>query len=71
MNEYIIAFIVVIIYFFLGAIINGLMHRYDPRTFDCSTTQVAIVVFWWPFVIPIYWFCVFADRCVVWFEKKK
>ncbi len=63
--------LIIPVYFIIGAIVNGLMHRYDPRTFDCSTTQVALVVFWWPFLIPIYWFCIFCDRCILWFEKKK
>ena len=70
MNEY-WPLLLVPIYFILGTIVNGLMHRYDPRTFDCSSTQVALVVFWWVILIPIYWFCIFADRCIVWFEKKE
>lgn len=59
------------VYFIIGAIVNGLMHRYDHQTFDCSATQVALVIFWWPFLIPIYWFWILCDRCILWFEKKK
>ena len=71
MKEKFLILVFVIVYFIIGAIVNGLMHRYDPRTFDCSTIQVALVVFWWPFLIPIYWFYIFCDRCILWFEKKK
>jgi hypothetical protein len=70
MNEY-WPILLVPVYLIIGAIVNGLMHRYDPRTFDCSNTQVALVVFWWVILVPIYWFCIFADRCIVWFEKKE
>ena len=42
-----------------------------PRIGDCSATQVAIVVIWWIIVLPIYWFWVFCDRCIVWFDKKE
>ena len=63
--------LIMIAYFIVGAVINGLMHRYDPVLFDCSSTQVALVVFWWIILIPLYWFCIFCDRCIVWFEKKE
>lgn len=63
--------LIVLGYLMLGAVINGLMHRYDPQFFDRSATQVAIVVLWWIIVLPIYWFWIFCDRCIVWFDKKE
>lgn len=54
----------------LGAIINGLMHRYDPQTFKCDSMTVGFVVQTWIIVVPLYWFAIFCDRCIYWFEKK-
>ncbi len=57
-------------YYFLGAIINGLMHRYDPVWFSNDSMNVGVVVQMWIIVVPIYWFAIFCDRCIYWFEKK-
>lgn len=70
-TDKIILFGVIVSYYILGAIINGLMHRYDPRTFDCDSSTVGLVVMAWIVVVPIYWFCIFCDRCIYWFEKKE
>ena len=59
----------VVIYCFVGAIINGIMHRYDPQTFDPSKT--GRVVLGWIILVPLYWFCIFCDRCIYWFSKKE
>ena len=67
-----IAFAIVILaYFAIGPILYGLMRRYDPRTFDGEALGVGLIVFWWPILIPLYWFAIYCDRCIVWFEKKK
>lgn len=60
----------IILYYVLGAIINGLMHRYDPATFNCDGLTVGLVVMAWIVVVPLYWFVLFVDRCIYWFEKK-
>lgn len=62
--------IILILYYFFGAIINGLMHRFDPYWFDNDSLSVGIVVTAWIIVVPIYWFALFCDRCIFWFEKK-
>ena len=61
---------IVISYYVFGAIINGLMHRYDPKTFSCESGKVCFVVMTWIITVPIYWFAIFCDRCIYWFEKK-
>jgi len=71
MSDGLIAILVLVGYFLIGPILNGLMHGYDPKTFDNSETSVALVVFWWPLVVPLYWFAIYCDRCICWFEKKK
>ena len=71
MSDGLIAVLVLVGYFIIGPILNGLMHRYDPKTFDNSETSVALVVFWWPLIVPLYWFGIYCDRCICWFEKKK
>lgn len=58
-------------YYFLGAIINGLMHRYDPVWFSNDLMSVFLVVQMWIIVVPLYWFAIFCDRCIYWFEKKE
>ena len=67
MRLFIIIFLLV--YFLLGAVLHGLMHRYDPAFFD-GELSLMMVVCWWPLIIPGYWFLIFCDRCMVWFEKK-
>lgn len=62
--------IIIILYYFLGAILNGLMHRFDPGTFTNDDWCVGLVVMAWIVVLPLYWFAIFCDRCIVWFEKK-
>ncbi len=57
-------------YYFIGALINGLMHRYDPKTFNCDAMTVGFVVQMWIVIVPFYWFAIFCDRCLYWFEKK-
>lgn len=61
---------ILLLYYILGAIINGLMHRYDPITFSCDGLTVGLVVMAWIVVVPLYWFVLFVDRCIYWFEKK-
>ncbi len=58
-------------YYFLGAIINGLMHRFDPYWFTNDATNVGFVVQMWIIVVPLYWFAIFCDRCIYWFEKSE
>lgn len=61
---------IIISYYTLGAIINGLMHRYDPQIFTCDSMTVGLVVQMWIILVPLYWFAIFCDRCIYWFEKK-
>ena len=58
------------LYYLLGAVANGLMHRYDPYWFSNDATNVGFVVQTWIIVVPLYWFFIFCDRCILWFEKK-
>ena len=62
---------IIVLYYFLGAILNGLMYRWDPGTFTNDEMNVVLVVMAWIVVLPLYWFAIFCDRCIVWFEKKK
>jgi len=62
---------IVIMYYMLGAIINGLMHRFDPYWFPNDSMHVGFVVQMWIIVVPFYWFAIFCDRCIYWFEKKE
>ena len=61
---YIILFIP--LYYLLGAVVNGLMHRYDPYWFSNNF----LVVQAWIVLVPLYWFRIFCDKCIYWFEKK-
>lgn len=58
------------LYYLLGAVVNGLMHRFDPYWFSNDATTVGFVVQAWIVIVPLYWFCIFCDRCIYWFEKK-
>ena len=69
--EIVFVLVGIVVYLMLGAVVNGLMHRFDPRTFDCNSTTVGLMVFCWIILVPIYFFCLFCDRCIYWFEKKK
>ena len=62
--------LVIPFYYILGAVVNGIMHRYDPYWFSNDATNVGFVVQTWIFVVPLYFFCLFCDRCIYWFEKK-
>lgn len=62
---------IIVLYYFLGAILNGLMHRWVPGFFTNDDWSVGLVVMAWIVVLPLYWFAIFCDRCIVWFEKKK
>lgn len=68
MNENLIVFLIIIAYYIIGSIVIGLMHRFDPAVFD-SEYAIPLVLGWLLFV-PIYWFILFVDRCLYWFEKK-
>ena len=61
----------IVVYFMIGAIVNGLMHRFDTGTFDCNSRTVGLMVFLWIILVPIYFFCLFCDRCIYWFERKR
>lgn len=65
-----IALGIIVAYYIIGAVVNGLMHRFDPYWFSNDATNVGFVVQTWIVVVPIYWFCIFCDRCIYWFEKK-
>lgn len=60
----------IILYYILGAVVNGLMHRYDPVIFTRDDFTVCIVVMGWIILVPLYWFVWLVDRCIYWFEKK-
>ena len=68
--EYWWVFLFILLYYLLGAVINGIMHRYDPYWFSNDATNVGFVVQTWIIVVPLYWFFIFCDRCIYWFEKK-
>ena len=68
MNENLIVLLIVIAYYIIGGIVIGLMHRFDPYTFDGEWAIPATLA--WIVVVPIYWFALFVDRCLYWFEKK-
>lgn len=70
-NEGLIIVCALVVYYILGAIINGLMHRFDSEWFSNDTESVGITVVAWIVVVPIYFFILFCDRCIYWFEKKE
>lgn len=70
-NEGLIIVCALVIYYILGAIINGLMHRFDSEWFSNDSERVVITVMAWIVVVPIYFFILFCDRCIYWFEKKE
>lgn len=61
----------IVLYYILGAIINGLMHRFDPYWFTNDATNVGFVVQTWIVIVPLYFFWLFCDRCIYFFEKKE
>lgn len=61
---------IVIMYYMLGAIINGFMRRFDPYWFSDDSLSVGLVVQAYIIVVPVYFFCLLCDRCIVLFEKK-
>lgn len=71
MNNAVFIILFLLAYFAIGPILYGLMRRYDPKTFDGESLGVGLIVFWWPILIPLYWFAIYCDRCIVWLEKKK
>ncbi len=70
-NEGLIIVCAIVAYYILGAIINGLMHRFDSYWFSNEDWNVGLVVMAWIIVVPIYFFILFCDRCIYWFEKKE
>lgn len=62
---------IVLLYYIIGGLLNGLMHRFDTRTFTCDSLYVSITVMAWIIVVPLYFFALFCDRCIYWFDKKK
>lgn len=71
MSEGLFIVLGVVAYYLIGPMLYGLMHRYDPRTFSNDGWVVGMVICWWIILIPLYWFIIYCDRCIVWFEKKK
>lgn len=61
---------ILIAYYIVGAVVNGLMHRFDPYWFGTDSMTVGLVVQMWIIIVPIYFYCLFCDRCIYWFEKK-
>lgn len=70
-DEKLIAVGIVLLYYIIGGVINGLMHRLDPRTFTCDSLAVGLTVMAWIIVVPLYFFALFCDRCIYWFDKKE
>jgi glucan phosphoethanolaminetransferase (alkaline phosphatase superfamily) len=71
MNEGLIIVCIILAYYFLGGIINGIMHRFFPETFTNDSDHVTMTVMAWIVIVPIFLFALYCDRCIVWFEKKK
>ena len=65
-----IALGIIVAYYIIGAVVNGLMHRFDPHWFSNDSLSVGFHVQAWIIVVPIYFYCLFCDRCIYWFEKK-
>ena len=71
MSDGLIIVLSVVGYYVIGPILYGLMHRYDPKIFTTDASTMALVILAWIVLIPLYWFGVYCDRCISWFEKKK
>lgn len=65
-----VAITILILYYILGALINGIMHRFDPYWFSNDSFSVGLVVQAWIIIIPVYFLCLLCDRCIILFEKK-
>ena len=59
-----------VVYYILGAIINGLMHRFFPDAFPDDSIDMALNVVGWIGIVPLFLFVEFCKKCISWFEKK-
>ena len=70
-DEKLIAVGIVLLYYIIGGVLNGLMHRFDHRTFTCDGLCIGLTVLAWIKVVPLDFLVLICDRCIYWFDKKK
>lgn len=70
-TDYLCCLGIIVAYYIIGAVVYGIMHRYDPYWFFNDATHVGFVVCAWIILVPLYWFWIFCDRCICWFERKE